>query len=113
LPYAQQATTAVSAAALKPAPSAKAASLPPPNSTLVALSLACRILPSGDASDRLPPPMPDIFWIGLGIALFGALVGFVSGARSRSTGASTGLAVGAYLGVMAAFPLLAIGLATS
>jgi hypothetical protein len=57
--------------------------------------------------------MPPVFWIGLGIAGFGALVGFLSGARSRSTGAGTGLAIGAYLGVMAAFPLLAIGLATS
>jgi hypothetical protein len=57
--------------------------------------------------------MPDVFWIGLGIAAFGALVGLLSGARSRSTRALTGLAVGTYLGVMAAFPLLAIGLATS
>ena len=57
--------------------------------------------------------MPDVFWIGFGIAAFGAFVGLVSGARSRSTGALTGLAIGAYLGVMAGFPLLAIGLATS
>lgn len=57
--------------------------------------------------------MPDVFWIGLGIAALGAFVGFVSGARSRSTRTLTGLAVGTYLGVMAAFPLLAIGLATS
>jgi hypothetical protein len=57
--------------------------------------------------------MPDIFWIGLGVALVGAFIGLVSGARSRSTGALTGLAIGSYLGVMAAFPLLAIGLSTS
>jgi hypothetical protein len=57
--------------------------------------------------------MPDVFWIGFGIALFAAFLGLVSGARSRSTGAATGLAIGAFLGVMAAFPLLAIGLATS
>lgn len=57
--------------------------------------------------------MPDVFWIGLGIAAFGVLVGLFAGARSRSTRALTGAAVGAYLGVMAAFPLLAIGLATS
>ena len=57
--------------------------------------------------------MPDIFWLGFGIAIFAAFLGFVSGARSRSTGALTGLAIGAFLGVMAAFPLLAIGLATS
>ena len=57
--------------------------------------------------------MPDVFWIGLGVAAFGTLLGLVSGARSRSTGAATGLAIGAYLGLMAGFPLLAIGLATS
>jgi hypothetical protein len=57
--------------------------------------------------------MPDVFWIGLGIAATGAFLGLVSGARSRTTSTATGLAIGAYLGVMAAFPLLAIGLATS
>lgn len=56
--------------------------------------------------------MPDIFWLGLAIALFAAFVGLVSGARSRNTGALTGLAIGAFLGVLAAFPLLAIGLST-
>jgi hypothetical protein len=57
--------------------------------------------------------MPDVFWIGLGIAASGVLVGLFAGSRSRSTRTLTGAAVGAYLGVMAAFPLLAIGLATS
>lgn len=57
--------------------------------------------------------MPDVFWIGLVIAAFGAFLGLVSGARSRTTGGRTGLAIGAFLGVMAAFPLLAIGLASS
>jgi hypothetical protein len=57
--------------------------------------------------------MPDIFWIGLGVAAFGVLLGLYSGARSRSTGARTGAMIGAYLGVMAAFPLLAIGLSNS
>ena len=57
--------------------------------------------------------MPDVFWIGLGIAGVSALVGLVSGARSRSTGALTGAAIGAFLGVLAGFPLLAIGLSTS
>jgi hypothetical protein len=57
--------------------------------------------------------MPDVFWLGFGIALFAALFGLVAGARSRNTGALTGLAIGAYLGVMAAFPLMAIGLSTS
>jgi len=57
--------------------------------------------------------MPPIFWIGLGIAGFCLLVGLVAGAKSRTTGALTGVAIGAFLGVMVAFPLLAIGLATS
>ncbi len=57
--------------------------------------------------------MPDIFWLGLGIALFGTLVGLVAGARSHGTATLTGLAIGAFLGVLSAFPLLAIGLATS
>ncbi|HET6570614.1 MAG TPA: hypothetical protein VFG58_03900 [Solirubrobacterales bacterium] len=57
--------------------------------------------------------MPDVFWIGFGIAAFFLLVGLVSGAKSRTTPTLTGLAIGAFLGVMLAFPLLAIGLATS
>ena len=57
--------------------------------------------------------MSPVFWIGLGIAAAGAFVGFVSGARSRNTRTLTGLAIGTFLGVMAGFPLLAIGLATS
>ncbi|HXV04579.1 MAG TPA: hypothetical protein VFP23_01570 [Solirubrobacterales bacterium] len=57
--------------------------------------------------------MPPVFWIGLGIAACGALTGLVAGAKSRSTRTLTGAAIGAYLGVMAGFPLLAIGLATS
>lgn len=57
--------------------------------------------------------MPPVFWIGLGIAAFGALTGLLAGARSRATPALTGAAIGAYLGLMAGFPLLAIGIATS
>lgn len=57
--------------------------------------------------------MPPVFWIGLGISGFCVLVGFVSGARSSSTRTLTGVAIGAYIGLMAGFPLLAIGLATS
>jgi len=57
--------------------------------------------------------MPDVFWIGLAIAAIGVLVGFVAGAKSRTTRTLTGAAIGAYLGIMAGFPLLAIGLATS
>ncbi|HYQ79454.1 MAG TPA: hypothetical protein VEP91_10150 [Solirubrobacterales bacterium] len=57
--------------------------------------------------------MPQIFWLGFGIAAAFVLVGAISGARSRTASLGTGLAMGAYLGVMAAFPLWAIGLATS
>ncbi|HEX4670291.1 MAG TPA: hypothetical protein VH275_10015 [Solirubrobacterales bacterium] len=57
--------------------------------------------------------MPPVFWIGLGIAGFVFLVGVVTGARSRTGSLGSGAAMGAYLGAMLAFPLLAIGLATS
>ena len=57
--------------------------------------------------------MPPVFWIGLGIAATIFLVGVVSGARSRTTSLKAGAAMGFYLGIMLAFPLLAIGLATS
>ncbi len=67
----------------------------------------------GATSDNLGALMPPIFWIGLGIAGFVFLVGAISGARSRTATLRSGAAMGAYLGVMVAFPLLAIGLATS
>jgi hypothetical protein len=57
--------------------------------------------------------MPDVFWIGLAISGACVLIGLVAGARSRTTRTLTGLAIGAYLGLMAGFPLLALGLATS
>jgi hypothetical protein len=57
--------------------------------------------------------MPPVFWLGLGIAAFIFFVGVISGARSRSASLGSGAAIGAYLGVMCAFPLLAVGLATS
>ena len=57
--------------------------------------------------------MPPVFWLGLGIAAFIFLVGVISGARSRTATIASGAAIGLYLGVMLAFPLLAIGLATS
>jgi hypothetical protein len=60
-----------------------------------------------------PALMPPVFWIGLGISAFCVLVGLVAGAKSRTTPTLTGLAMGAYIGLMAGFPLLAIGLATS
>jgi hypothetical protein len=57
--------------------------------------------------------MPDVFWIGVVLAAAIFLIGVFAGARSSITDLRTGAAVGAYLGVMLAFPLLAIGLATS
>jgi hypothetical protein len=57
--------------------------------------------------------MPQIFWLGFGIAAAFVIVGAISGARSRSASFGSGAAIGAYLGVMSAFPLWAIGLATS
>jgi hypothetical protein len=56
--------------------------------------------------------MPPVFWLGFGIAAAFVLIGAISGARSRTASLATGAAMGAYLGAMAAFPLLAIGLAT-
>jgi hypothetical protein len=57
--------------------------------------------------------MPPVFWLGLGIAGFVFLVGVIAGARSGTTTVRAGAAIGAYLGIMLAFPLLAIGLSTS
>jgi hypothetical protein len=57
--------------------------------------------------------MPPVFWIGLGIAGFVFLAGTILGARSRTASLGSGAMMGAYLGVMIAFPLLALGLATS
>jgi hypothetical protein len=57
--------------------------------------------------------MPDVFWIGLTLAVAIFLIGVISAARSRTTSLRTGAAMGAYLGLMLAFPLLAIGIATS
>jgi len=57
--------------------------------------------------------MPTIFWLGFGIAAAFVVIGAISGARSRSATFGSGAAMGAYLGVMSAFPLMAIGLATA
>lgn len=54
--------------------------------------------------------MPVILWIPIGVLVIGTLAGAMIGANSVSGSASTGAAVGAFLGLMAAFPLLAIGL---
>jgi hypothetical protein len=71
------------------------------------------IVPSAARFGNLAAPMPDVFWIGLVIAGAIFLIGVIAGARSRTTSLLAGAAMGAYLGVMLAFPLLAIGLATS
>jgi len=55
--------------------------------------------------------MPDVFWLGLAIVASAVLLGLIAGVRSRTTGVRTGLALGAFL--LAAFPLLAIGLSTA
>jgi hypothetical protein len=57
--------------------------------------------------------MPDVFWIGVVLAVAIFLIGVLGGMRSRTTSLRAGAAVGAYMGIMLAFPLLAIGLATS
>jgi hypothetical protein len=54
--------------------------------------------------------MPDVFWIGLGVVVFGFLVGVIAAARSRSTPTKWGAIIGFGLGFLAAFPLLAIGI---
>lgn len=57
--------------------------------------------------------MPDVFWIGAVLAIAIFLVGVLAGARSHTTSVATGAAIGAFGGIMLAFPLLALGLATS
>ena len=57
--------------------------------------------------------MPDVFWIGLALFALCFFVGFVASVRSRSTPTLTGLAITAFLSLMAAFPLLALGLANA
>jgi hypothetical protein len=57
--------------------------------------------------------MPDVFWIGVVLAGAIFLIGVFAGARSSTTSLRAGAATGAYLGIMLAFPLLALGLANS
>ena len=58
--------------------------------------------------------MPYVFWIGLTICRLRAFwSALIAGARSRTTRRSPALAIGAYIGLMAGFPLLALGLASS
>ncbi|HEX4464436.1 MAG TPA: hypothetical protein VH042_07330 [Solirubrobacterales bacterium] len=57
--------------------------------------------------------MPDVFWVGVVLAGAIFLISVIASMRSRTTSVATGAAMGAYLGIMLAFPLLAIGIATS
>jgi ABC-type transport system involved in multi-copper enzyme maturation permease subunit len=57
--------------------------------------------------------MPSVFWIGVGFAGVIFLVSLMVSARSRSGNLGNGAAIGLFLGFMLAFPLIALGLATS
>jgi len=57
--------------------------------------------------------MDTILWIPIGAIALGLLVGAVLGAKSRSSSASHGMLVGIFLGLMATFPLWAIGLSNT
>jgi hypothetical protein len=57
--------------------------------------------------------MPPIFWIGAGLAALICVIGAFTGARSRTATFGSGAAIGAFMGFMIAFPLIAIGLASS
>jgi hypothetical protein len=57
--------------------------------------------------------MPSIFWIGVGFAALIAFISTVIGARSNTMTFASGAAMGLFMGFMLAFPLIAIGLASS
>ncbi|HVX34148.1 MAG TPA: hypothetical protein VHA80_13505 [Solirubrobacterales bacterium] len=57
--------------------------------------------------------MPSIFWIGCGVAALIAFISALVGARSNSMTFMSGAAMGLFMGFMLAFPLIAIGLASS
>ena len=57
--------------------------------------------------------MPTILWIPIGAVILGVLLGAMVGANSRTGTARTGVIVGFYISLMAALPLIAIGLANS
>jgi hypothetical protein len=73
----------------------------------------CREVAKSSPSDSLAALMPDVFWIGVVLAGAIFLISVISSMRSRTTSVATGAAMGVYLGIMLAFPLLAIGLASS
>lgn len=55
--------------------------------------------------------MDPIFWFPIGAVVIGCLLGAYLGGRSISSTPRTGMEVGIFIGFMATFPLLAIGLA--
>lgn len=55
--------------------------------------------------------MNPIFWFPIGAVVIGCLLGAYLGGRSVSSTPKTGMGVGVFIGFMATFPLLAIGLA--
>jgi hypothetical protein len=57
--------------------------------------------------------MPSIFWIGCGFAALIASISALIGARSNTMTFASGAAQGLFMGFMLAFPLIAIGLASS
>jgi hypothetical protein len=57
--------------------------------------------------------MPSIFWIGCGLAALIAFISALIGARSNTMTFASGAAMGLFMGFMLAFPLIAIGLASS
>lgn len=54
--------------------------------------------------------MPTLLWIPIGVLVTGIVLGAMVGSSSRSGSAGTGALIGAFLSLVAAFPLLAIGL---
>jgi hypothetical protein len=57
--------------------------------------------------------MPSIFWIGCGVAALVAFISALIGARSNTMTLASGATMGLFMGFMLAFPLIAIGLASS
>ena len=57
--------------------------------------------------------MPSIFWIGVGVAALVAFISALVGVRSNTMTFASGAAMGLFMGFMLAFPLIAIGLASS
>jgi hypothetical protein len=57
--------------------------------------------------------MASVFWIGLGIAGLAVFIAFIAGTRSTTVSLRSALLTGLYLGVMAGFPLIALGISTS